>query len=97
MGKNDVQGGLGIKNISDLVRKEIFEKYYDEKQSIRDLTKEQIRKFKRSEAELDQKNVYASSITKYAKSDIMGKIIKNCTGVKRCNDGINKEITLECC
>ena len=39
----DVQDGLGIKNISDLVRKEIFGKYYHEEQSIKDLTKEQIR------------------------------------------------------
>ena len=51
----DVQDGLGIKNISDLVRKEISEKYYDEEQSIKDLTEEQIRKFKRSGAELDKK------------------------------------------
>ena len=86
----DVQNGLGIKNISDLARKEIFEKYCDEEQLIKDLTKEQIRKFKRSEAELDKKNVYASNITRYARSDIMGKIIKNCRGVKRCNDGISK-------
>ena len=98
----DVQDGLGIKNISNLVRKEIFGKYYDGVQSIKHLTKKQIRKFKRSEAELDKKNVYASNITKYARSDIMEKIIKNCRGVKRCNGGINrmekkiKEITLEC-
>ena len=51
----DVQDGLGIKNISDLLRKETFGKYYDEEQSIKYLTKEQIRKFKRSEAELDKK------------------------------------------
>ena len=58
MGKND---GLALKNISDLVRKEIqgiFETKYP--------TKEQIKKYKKSEAE-----------------------IKNCKGVKRCNDGIN--------
>ena len=35
----DVQNGLAIKNISDLVRKEIFGKYYDKEQSIKDLTK----------------------------------------------------------
>ena len=43
----DVQKGLGIKNISDLVRKEIqgiFE--------TKSLTKKQIRKCKRSEAEI---------------------------------------------
>ena len=33
----------------------MFGKYYDEEQSIKDLTKEQIRKFKRSVAELDKK------------------------------------------
>ena len=85
----DVQDGLGIKNISDLVRKEIFGKNYDKEQSIKDL-KEQIREFKRSETELDKKNVYASNITKYGRSDIMEKIIKKCRGVKRCNDGINR-------
>ena len=51
----DVQDGLGIKNIADLLRKEIFGKYYDEEQSIKYLTKEQIRKVKRSEAELDKR------------------------------------------
>ena len=86
----DVQDGLGIKNISDLVRKEIFGNYYDEKQSIKDLTKEQKRKFKRSEAELGKKNVYESNITKYARSDIMEKITKNCRGAKRCTSGINR-------
>ena len=50
-----VQDGLGIKNISYLIRKEIFGKYHDEEQSIKDLTKEQIREFKISEAELDKK------------------------------------------
>ena len=35
----DVQNGLGIKSISDLVRKQIFGKYYDEELSIKDLQK----------------------------------------------------------
>ena len=37
---------IRYKNISDLVTKEKFGKYYDKEQSIKDLTKEQIRKFK---------------------------------------------------
>ena len=54
------------------------------------LTEKQIRKYKRSEAEIDTKNGCASNITKYAHSDSIEKIIKNCKYVKKCNDGINK-------
>ena len=41
---HDVQDGLGIKNISDLVRKEIHGIFETE-----DPTKDQIRKYKRRE------------------------------------------------
>ena len=44
---------------------------------------------KRSEAEIDFKNVYASNVTRYAHNDIIEKIIRNCKGVKRCNDNVN--------
>ena len=27
---------------------------------------------------------------KYARSDLMEKIIKSCSGVKQCNDGVNR-------
>ena len=67
MGKND---GLALQNISDLVRKEIqgiFETKYP--------TKEQIKKCKKSEAEIDKKN-NCSRLVRYARSDIMEKIIK---------------------
>ena len=53
-------------------------------------TKEQIKKYKRSEAEIDTKNIYANNITKYARSDIMEKMIKNCRGVKKCNGNMKK-------
>ena len=46
----DVEDGLGVKNISDLVRKEI-QGIYETKCP----TKEQIKKYKRSEAEFDKK------------------------------------------
>ena len=41
---HDVQDGLGIKNISDLVRKEIHGIF-----ETKDPTKDQIRKYKRRE------------------------------------------------
>ena len=81
----DIQNGLGIKNIFDLVRKEIQGIY-----EIQKPAKKQIKKYKRSEAETDKEDVYPSNVLKYARHDIIEKIIKNCKGVKRCNDGINK-------
>ena len=38
--------------------------------------------------EIDKK--FKKSKFKYARSDIMEKIIKNCRGFKRCNDNMNK-------
>ena len=67
----DVQNGLDIKNISDLVRKEM----------------QGIFETKRAEKELDPE---CNSNSKSARSDLMEKIIKNCRGVKKCKDGINK-------
>ena len=43
-------------------------------------TEEQIRKYKRSEKELDKKS---NSSFKYVCSDLMSKIIKSCRGVKK--------------
>ena len=80
----DVQNRLGIKNISDLVRKNtqgIYETKYP--------TKKQIRKNKRSQKEISKKPTDDSKI-KYAHNDLMEKIIKNCGVVKKCNDGINR-------
>ena len=75
---NNIKSGLGIKNISDLVRKEILSRYDTENPTI-----EQIKKYKRSEAEIDTKNNYASNVTKYVRSNIMERIIKNCKYVKK--------------
>ena len=82
---NDIQNGLGIKNISDLVRKEILGRC-----DAKEPTEKQIKEYKRSEAEIDTKSIYASNVTKYARNDIIERIIKNCKYVKECNDGINK-------
>ena len=51
-------------------------------------TEEQIRKYKRSEKELDKKS---NSSFKYVCSDLMSKIIKNCRGVKKSKDGIKRK------
>ena len=80
---SDVQNGLGIKNISDVLRKEIQAIYQTQNPA-----KEQIKKHKRSKAEIDTKNVHPSNLIKYARSDIEKK---NCKGVKKCNNyRINK-------
>ena len=69
---NDVQDGLGIKNISDLVRKEIHGIF-----ETKSPTKDQIRKYKRSGRKWFSVYVYA-----YVRSDLMSRIIKNCRGGK---------------
>ena len=61
---NSIQFALGIKNISDLIRKEIQGRWDTEHP-----TKEQIKKHKRSESEIDIKNDYASNVTRYARSN----------------------------
>ena len=80
----DVQNGLGIKNISDLVRK-IIQGIYETK----NITEEQVKKYKRSQKEISKEPTDDSKF-KYARSDLMEIIIKNCRGVKKCNDGINR-------
>ena len=81
----DIQFGLNIKSIPDFLRKEIqciYEKIYP--------TKEQIKKYERSEAEIDTKNIHASNVTKYACYDVIEKMIKTYKYVKKCYDGINR-------
>ena len=73
----DVQNRLGIKNIPDLVRKNvqgIFE--------TKNLTKKQVRKYKHSQKEISKKPTDYYKI-KYARNDLMEKIIKNCRGIKK--------------
>ena len=80
----DVQNGLGIKNMSDLVRTktcDIFEKS--------DLTENEKNKYIRSEYEITKKPI-DNKQNKYARSDILEEIIKNCRAVKECNDGVNR-------
>ena len=65
---NDVQDGLGVNNISDLVSKETCGIY-----ATKNPTKKQIRKDKHSEKELDKE---CNSNCKYARSDLMARIVK---------------------
>ena len=71
--------------MSDLVRKEIHDIF-----NTNNPKKEQVKKYKRSLQEITKDPMYDSKI-KYVCSDLMEKIIKNCRGVKNCNDDIDKE------
>ena len=79
----NVANGLDIKNISDLLIKEmqgIFE--------MKKLTKEQKIKYRRSKFEIIKE--FADKKSKYARNDIMEKVIQNCRGVKQSNDGLKR-------
>ena len=80
----DVQDRLGIKNVSDLLRKKecgIF--------GTKGLTEKQKMKYIRSEYQIT-KNFKDSNLHRYAKNKQMEKIIKNCRGVKTFNDGVDR-------
>ena len=76
MGKNcDIQEGIGVKNMSDLVRKEIRGTF-----RTKNPTKDQTRKYKRREKEL---NPNSTATFVYVRNDIMSRIIKNWRGEKK--------------
>ena len=81
---SDVQKKLGVKNIPDLVRKEIMGITGTNK-----LNNEDFKKYNRSLQEITNK-VMNDSKNKSACNELMEKIIKNCRGVKKCNDGKNR-------
>ena len=78
-----VQDRLGIKNISDLLRKIICGRF-----GTKDLNEQQNMKCTRSEYQTT-KTFKDSNLYKYAKNKLMEKIIKNCR-VKTCNDGVDR-------
>ena len=97
----DVGDGLGVKNISDLVLKEIYGIYEKRK-----LTKEEIKCFKMTEREIFKKfdNLHEDELnTKsnknvYVKNKIMTIIIKHCKcekkrGIKAI-DGFRKQLMI---
>ena len=80
----DVQGRLGIKNIRYLLRKEMCGRF-----NSTELTEKQKTKYIRSEYQIT-KDLKDSDLYKYAKIEIIDKIIKNCRSVKKCNDGLSR-------
>ena len=74
-----MQKGLGLKNMPDLVKKEICGIF-----ETKNPTEEQKKKYIRTESEITKKPADDSKY-KYAHSDLIKKI-KNCRGVKQCND-----------
>ena len=71
----NVQERIGVKNMSDLVRKEIRGIF-----RTKNPTKNQSRKYKRRQKELDHNS---SATLVYVCSDLMSKMIKNCRGEKK--------------
>ena len=98
VGMNNFGAGLGVKNISDLVLKEIYGIY----EKI-ELSKEETKCYKMTEREIHEKfdNLSKDELnTKsnksvYVKNIIMTNIIKHCTGEKkkgpRAIDGFRKK------
>ena len=73
----DVPEGLGLKNVPDLDKKEICSMF-----ETKNPTEEQKKKYIRTENEITKKPADDSKY-KYACSDLMEKIIKNCRGEKQ--------------
>ena len=82
----DLGDGLGVKNMSDLVLKEISGVYEEKK-----LTKEEIKCYKMTEREIFKKfsNLSNDKLNKisnkfaYVKNTIMRNVIKHCRGDKK--------------
>ena len=94
----DLQGGLGVENISDLVLKELYSIY-----KIKNPTKEQIKKYKMAEREIFEKYNLNGNEQKtknkevYAKNYVMTTVIKCCRGEKRGKrkiDGFRKKLMI---
>ena len=82
----NVQDGLGVKNMTDLILKEIYGIY-----ETKNLTKDQIQKYKMNEREIFEKydNLSKDELnTKniknvYVKNDLKTTVIKRCRGEKK--------------
>ena len=82
----DVHKGLGVKNMSDLILKEIYGIY-----EIKNITNKQIQKYKITEREIFEKydNLSKDKLnTKtnknvYVKNHVMSTVIRRCRGEKK--------------
>ena len=81
----DIQNGLGLKNMSDLVRKEIHGIFSTDKPMSK-----QIKEYKRSLQELTKCPMDDSEI-KHVRSDLIERIVKTCRGVKKCKDDTDRK------
>ena len=82
----DAKNGLGIKNMPQMVRQEMIGIF-----GTMNLTKEQRKQYIRSTNEINKSLKNGFPCYKYARSNITEKVIKNCRGIKRCNDGLDRE------
>ena len=90
----NVHNGLHVKNISDVVLKEIYGTY-----ETKNLTKKQIRKHKMTEREISDKyaNLNEDELSEksnknvYVRNDVMTTVIKCCRGEKQTNKQTNKQ------
>ena len=82
----NVHNGLGVKNISDIIMKEIYGIY-----ETKNLTRKQIRKYKMTEREIYEKyaNLSKDELSEksnknvYVKNDVTTTVIKRCRGEKK--------------
>ena len=82
----NVHNGLGVKNISALVLKEIYDIY-----KTKNLTNKEIRKYKMTEKEIFEKyaNLSEDELSEISnknvcvKNDVIGTVIKRCRGEKK--------------
>ena len=81
---NDVQNGLGVRRISAITKKEIRGIIEN-----RNPTREQKKKIIKSGQEINKE--LEKSRFRYARNNIMEKIIKNCRGVKKFNDDMDRK------
>ena len=89
----DIQKGLGVQNIYDLVLKEIYSIY-----KTKSPTKEQIKRYKMTKSEISEKfdNLSEGELNAknnkevYAKNDVMTTVIKRCKGEKKKRQKKNK-------
>ena len=79
----NAQRGLGLKCMRSLIRREVCGIY-----ETGNLIKEQKIKYIRSEFEIIKN--FGDKKSKYARNDIMEKVMKNCRGVKKSNDGTKR-------
>ena len=80
----DVQKGLGLKSLCDLLRKELSRIY-----ETKNITKEQKKRYIKTRKEIN-KSLENDFNDKCVRNGLIEKIIKNCRGVKKCNNDINK-------